>query len=665
MASFLGLGLFDPDAADEPTSAGMFSDNLDDYTFDSIETRKATSPSSLSAAATPIPIREVPKVPSRSLTTSDLSKLVQSDPVGTMRVRTRVSSSHSEGDFTSLPPEPQQGNVEYKLKLVNPTNQRMEHLVTQMKWRLREGQGEAIYEIGVEDNGLMTGLCDEDMDSSLDTLREMARRLGATIEVLRDRVVVTEDGPRLVAEILVRKVPDDQQCIELRVCVLGSADVGKSTLLGVLTQGQLDNGRGSARLNMFRHLHEVQTGRTSSISHEILGFDSQGKPVDFVSCGTADEIAENATKLITFIDLAGHQKYLRTTISGLTGYAPHYAMLVVSASAGVVPMTQEHLGIAVALQVPFFVVLTKVDVTPRDKLQATLDSLEQVLKSIGANKAPLVIRSNDDAITAANNTPMENVVPIFCISSVTGVGLDVVRRYLHLLPPGVSHKEQQKLEQNPPEFQIDEIFDVPGVGTVVGGLVTQGIITEGISLNLGPFDDGSFKTVLVSSIKRNRAACRLVRATQSAALAISTTGCGEERTSMTDIFSQIRRGMVLLDTHLGPPKACVRFQAQVNLLFHPTEIVRGFRTTVHVGNVRQTAVIEGIEPLGHLAIRPKGNDAALVSFRFIKNPEFLRQGSRLLFRDGRTKGIGTVTSVDDKCDVINSTRTSSASPVVR
>ena len=113
------------------------------------------------------------------------------------------------------------------------------------------------------------------MDSSLDTLREMARRLGATIEVLRDRVVVTEDGPRLVAEILVRKVPDDQQCIELRVCVLGSADVGKSTLLGVLTQGQLDNGRGSARLNMFRHLHEVQTGRTSSISHEILGFDSQ------------------------------------------------------------------------------------------------------------------------------------------------------------------------------------------------------------------------------------------------------------------------------------------------------------------------------------------------------------------------------------------------------
>ena len=49
--------------------------------------------------------------------------------------------------------------------------------------RLREGQGEAIYEIGVEDNGLMTGLSDIDMDSSIETLREMARRLEATIQV--------------------------------------------------------------------------------------------------------------------------------------------------------------------------------------------------------------------------------------------------------------------------------------------------------------------------------------------------------------------------------------------------------------------------------------------------------------------------------------------------
>lgn len=58
------------------------------------------------------------------------------------------SSENDDDHQDCLPPEPEQGNIEYKLKLVNPSSQRFEHLVTQMKWRLREGHGEAIYQIG-------------------------------------------------------------------------------------------------------------------------------------------------------------------------------------------------------------------------------------------------------------------------------------------------------------------------------------------------------------------------------------------------------------------------------------------------------------------------------------------------------------------------------------
>ena len=57
---------------------------------------------------------------------------------------------------------------------MNPSSSRFEHLVTQMKWRLREGQGEAIYEIGVEDNGLLVGLTEEEMEASLKTVQRMA-----------------------------------------------------------------------------------------------------------------------------------------------------------------------------------------------------------------------------------------------------------------------------------------------------------------------------------------------------------------------------------------------------------------------------------------------------------------------------------------------------------
>lgn len=50
-----------------------------------------------------------------------------------------------------------------QLKLVNIPESRITHLVTQMKWRLAEGQGEALYEIGVEDCGRLAGLTRDEM----------------------------------------------------------------------------------------------------------------------------------------------------------------------------------------------------------------------------------------------------------------------------------------------------------------------------------------------------------------------------------------------------------------------------------------------------------------------------------------------------------------------
>ena len=56
-------------------------------------------------------------------------------------------------------------------------------------------------------------------------------------------------------------------------------DAGKSTMLGVLVKGNLDDGRGKARVNLFRHKHEVESGRTSSVGMEIMGFDTHGDVV--------------------------------------------------------------------------------------------------------------------------------------------------------------------------------------------------------------------------------------------------------------------------------------------------------------------------------------------------------------------------------------------------
>ena len=125
-------------------------------------------------------------------------------------------------------------------------------------------------------------------------------------------------------------------------------------MLGVLTHGELDNGRGLARQRLFRHKHEAESGRTSSVGNDILGFDSTGNVVNRPEHGNLDwvRVCEKSSKVITFIDLAGHEKYLKTTVFGMTGHAPDFGMLMVGANAGVVGMTKEHLGLALALSVP-------------------------------------------------------------------------------------------------------------------------------------------------------------------------------------------------------------------------------------------------------------------------------------------------------------------------
>jgi hypothetical protein len=77
----------------------------------------------------------------------------QTDETDTETFSSSDSESIDKVLDNHLPPEPEFGNIEYKLKLITPSKQRLDHLVTQLKWRLNEGSGEAIYEIGVTDSG--------------------------------------------------------------------------------------------------------------------------------------------------------------------------------------------------------------------------------------------------------------------------------------------------------------------------------------------------------------------------------------------------------------------------------------------------------------------------------------------------------------------------------
>lgn len=68
------------------------------------------------------------------------------------------------------------------------------------------------------------------------------------------------------------------------------------------------------------------------------------------------------------MDLAGHEKYLKTTMFGLSGLCPDYCMVIIGSNMGIKKMTKEHLGIAFALNIPLFIVVTKVDICPENIL---------------------------------------------------------------------------------------------------------------------------------------------------------------------------------------------------------------------------------------------------------------------------------------------------------
>jgi GTPase len=358
--------------------------------------------------------------------------------------------------------------------------------------------------------------------------------------------------------------------------VVGNVDAGKSTLLGVLTHGELDNGRGLARQRLFRHKHEAESGRTSSVGNDILGFDSSGNVVNRPEHGNLDwvRVCEKSSKVITFIDLAGHEKYLKTTVFGMTGHAPDFGMLMVGANAGVVGMTKEHLGLALALSVPVFVVVTKIDMCPPNVLQETLKLLVRILKSPGCRKFPVLVKSKDDVIVSATKFVSERLCPIFQVSNVSGENLDLLKMFLNLLS-----SRQPNTDEEPAEFQIDDTYLVPGVGTVVSGTNLKGTIKLNDLLLLGPDPLGHFMQIAVKSIHRKRMPVTEVRSGQTASFALKKIK-----------RSQIRKGMVMVSPKVNPV-ACWEFNADIMVLHHPTTISVRYQAMVHCGPIRQTASI--------------------------------------------------------------------------
>lgn len=229
-------------------------------------------------------------------------------------------------------------------------------------------------------------------------------------------------------------VPDGFESKDTRIAMLGNVDSGKSTLIGVLTNATLDDGRGGARSSVLKHRHEQDNGRTSAVTVEIMGYKESGEQVVPTARNHLQrwqEVTDKSDHNLTLIDLCGHEKYLKTTLFGMTGLMPDYAMLVVGSNMGVQIMTREHISIACALNVPMFVAVTKVDICPENILKTTRTALAKLLRANG--KMPFPVKDMAAVDTAAESIAFDRITPVFTISSVTGQGVELLRSFVSKL----------------------------------------------------------------------------------------------------------------------------------------------------------------------------------------------------------------------------------------
>jgi len=483
--------------------------------------------------------------------------------------------------------EEEGGHIEFKERLTRSLHLedgRKESLVAQLRHRVLSGDGEATYVVGVTDDGGIAGISQEAFSETMDVLSLLAEEADAHIDDV-ETWAAGDNG--LVGTATIREgamlAADDGHIV---IGTAGHVDHGKSTLVGSLVTGEADDGDGATRGFLDVQPHEVERGLSADLSYAVYGFDETGDPIRMNNPHRKSDrarVVEESNRLVSFVDTVGHEPWLRTTIRGLVGQKLDYGLLAVAADDGPTKTTREHLGILLATDLPTIVTITKVDAVSDERVGEVEKEVESMLRDV--QRSPL--RTDRYSIETAAEELGETVVPIIRTSAVRGDGMDDLDRLFGMLPK-----------------------------------------RAGDELLLGPMADGSFREVEARSIEMHYH--RVDAAKAGRIVGIALKGVDE---------AEIERGMVLLPRH-AEPTATRSFEAEVMVLNHPTRIREGYEPVVHLETLSETAIFAPED--GKLL--PGDTGTTTIEFKF--RPYFIEEGQRFVFREGASKGVGTVVSTD-------------------
>jgi selenocysteine-specific elongation factor len=353
----------------------------------------------------------------------------------------------------------------------------------------------------------------------------------------------------------------------------------------------------------------IDHGKTSLVE-ALTGIDcdrwaeekQRGITIDLGFAHLEREMPEGSTIQIGFVDVPGHERFLRNALAGLGGI--RIMLLVVAADEGVKPQTREHLAVCSLLGIPAgLVALTKADLVDDELAELARLEVEELLEETPFAGAP--------------------VVPV---SSVTREGLPALEeRLLDLAAEHARAPEEIDLDL-PARLPVDRAFHLKGLGVVVTGTLAAGRIAVGDSLEVlaGP-PGASPPRCRVRSIQVHGEGREEAIAGERSALQLAGVD-----------LDQVARGRQVVAP--GRYTATRRLLVDFHVLPEAPEPFRGFTpvrahllSSQVLGKIRPLPRPEADEATGDApaAIAPGGSGPAELRLR---EPVVAIRGDRLIFR---------------------------------
>ena len=340
-----------------------------------------------------------------------------------------------------------------------------------------------------------------------------------------------------------------------------------------------------------------------------------------ITINTAHVEYQTANRHYAHVDCPGHADYVKNMITGAAQMDG--AILVVSASDGVMPQTYEHILLARQVGVPYIVVfMNKVDqVDDPELLELVEMEIREALSKYDfpGDDIPIIKGSALVALESSSTDP--NAPEYKCI-------MDLMAAVDEYIPTPARNDDLPFI------MPVEDVFSITGRGTVATGRVERGKVKMGDTVEIVGLMDAPRSTV-VTGIEMFRKLLDYAEAGDNIGMLLR----GIQKTD-------IERGQVLAKP--GSIHPHTKFKGQVYVLTKEeggrhTPFFNNYRPQFYFRTTDVTGVIslpEGVEmcmPGDHIDM-----DVELIT------PIAIEEGLRFAIREGgRTVGSGVVSKINE------------------